>query len=123
VVGRPDVGRWSLSNRLITRRDGTADESRGATRDRHHGSADWDGREFSIIDTGGYVVGSDDIFEQEIDKQVELALDEADAIIFVVDVATGITGMDEEVAELLRQVEKPIFVAVNKVDSALRVAD
>lgn len=123
IVGRPNVGKSTLFNRLIKRRDAIVDEISGVTRDRHYGKSDWNGREFSIIDTGGYVVGSDDIFEQEIDKQVELALDEADAIIFVVDVATGITGMDEEVAQLLRQVEKPIFVAVNKVDSALRVAD
>lgn len=123
IVGRPNVGKSTLFNRLIKRRDAIVDEISGVTRDRHYGKSDWNGREFSIIDTGGYVVGSNDIFEQEIDKQVELALDEADAIIFVVDVATGITGMDEEVAQLLRQVEKPIFVAVNKVDSALRVAD
>lgn len=123
IVGRPNVGKSTLFNRLIKRRDAIVDEISGVTRDRHYGKSDWNGREFSIIDTGGYVVGSNDIFEQEIDKQVELALDEADVIIFVVDVATGITGMDEEVAQLLRQVEKPIFVAVNKVDSALRVAD
>lgn len=123
IVGRPNVGKSTLFNRLIKRRDAIVDEISGVTRDRHYGKSDWNGREFSIIDTGGYVVGSDDIFEQEIDKQVELALDEADAIIFVVDVATGIMGMDEEVAQLLRQVEKPIFVAVNKVDSAMRVAD
>lgn len=123
IVGRPNVGKSTLFNRLIKRRDAIVDEISGVTRDRHYGKTDWNGREFSIIDTGGYVVGSDDVFEQEIDKQVELALDEADAIIFVVDVATGITGMDEEVAQLLRQVDKPIFVAVNKVDSALRVAD
>ncbi len=123
IVGRPNVGKSTLFNRLIKRRDAIVDEISGVTRDRHYGKTDWNGREFSIIDTGGYVVGSDDIFEQEIDKQVELAMDEADAIIFVVDVATGITGMDEEVAQLLRQVNKPIFMAVNKVDSAMRVAD
>ncbi|HLV63723.1 ribosome biogenesis GTPase Der [Galbibacter sp.] len=123
IVGRPNVGKSTLFNRLIKRRDAIVDEISGVTRDRHYGKTDWNGREFSIIDTGGYVVGSDDIFEQEIDKQVELAMDEADAIIFVVDVVTGITGMDEEVAQLLRQVNKPIFMAVNKVDSAMRVAD
>lgn len=123
IVGRPNVGKSTLFNRLIKRRDAIVDEISGVTRDRHYGKTDWNGREFSVIDTGGYVVGSDDIFEQEIDKQVELALDEADAIIFVVDVATGVTGMDEEVAQLLRQVDKPIFMAVNKVDSAMRVAD
>src|SRR5690606_8642935 len=83
----------------------------------------WNGKEFSLIDTGGYIVGSDDIFEKEIDKQVELAIDEADAIILVVDVESGITGMDEEVAQLLRKSRKPVFVAVNKVDTASRNAD
>ena len=123
IVGRPNVGKSTLFNRLIKRRDAIVDEISGVTRDRHYGKTDWNGREFSIIDTGGYVVGSDDVFEQEIDKQVELALDESDAIIFVVDVTAGVTGMDEEVAQLLRQVNKPVFIAVNKVDSAMRVAD
>ncbi|MDG3584130.1 ribosome biogenesis GTPase Der [Galbibacter pacificus] len=123
IVGRPNVGKSTLFNRMIKRRDAIVDETSGVTRDRHYGKSDWNGREFSLIDTGGYVVGSDDIFEKEIDKQVELAIDEADAIIFVVDVATGVTGMDEEVAQLLRQVEKPIFLTVNKVDNALREAD
>lgn len=123
IVGRPNVGKSTLFNRLIKRRDAIVDEISGVTRDRHYGKSDWNGREFSIIDTGGYVVGSDDIFEQEIDKQVELALDEADSIIFVVDVTAGVTGMDEEVAQLLRQVDKPIFIAVNKVDSAKREVD
>lgn len=123
IVGRPNVGKSTLFNRLIKRRDAIVDEISGVTRDRHYGRSDWNGREFSIIDTGGYVVGSDDIFEQEIDKQVELAIDEADVIVFVVDVATGVTGMDEEVAQLLRQVHKPVFLAVNKVDNAMREAD
>lgn len=123
IVGRPNVGKSTLFNRMIKRRDAIVDEISGVTRDRHYGKSDWNGREFSLIDTGGYVVGSDDIFEKEIDKQVELAIDEADVIIFVVDVATGVTGMDEEVAQLLRQVNKPTFLAVNKVDSALREAD
>ncbi|WP_224491529.1 ribosome biogenesis GTPase Der [Robertkochia flava] len=123
IVGRPNVGKSTLFNRMIKRRDAIVDEISGVTRDRHYGRSDWNGREFSLIDTGGYVVGSDDIFEQEIDKQVELAIDEADVIIFVVDVATGVTGMDEEVARLLRQVNKPVLLAVNKVDSALRESD
>ncbi|MCX2679406.1 ribosome biogenesis GTPase Der [Galbibacter sp. EGI 63066] len=123
IVGRPNVGKSTLFNRLIKRREAIVDETSGVTRDRHYGKSDWNGREFSVIDTGGYVVGSDDIFEQEIDKQVELAIEEADVIIFVVDVAVGVTGMDEEVAQLLRQVNKPILVAVNKVDSAMREAD
>lgn len=123
IVGRPNVGKSTLFNRMIKRRDAIVDEVSGVTRDRHYGRSDWNGREFSLIDTGGYVVGSDDIFEKEIDKQVELAIDEADVIVFVVDVETGVTGMDEEVAQLLRQVEKPVFVAVNKVDNAMRAAD
>ncbi|UOB18566.1 ribosome biogenesis GTPase Der [Abyssalbus ytuae] len=123
IVGRPNVGKSTLFNRLIKRREAIVDAVSGVTRDRHYGKSDWNGKEFSLIDTGGYVTGSDDIFEQEIDKQVELAIDEADAIIFVVDVESGITGMDEEVAQLLRQAEKPVFLAVNKVDTALRQAD
>jgi len=93
------------------------------TRDRHYGKSDWNGKEFTVIDTGGYVVGSDDVFEAEIDKQVELAIDEADVILFMVDVETGITGMDEDVAGLLRRVDKPVFVVVNKVDNNKRAAD
>ena len=95
----------------------------GVTRDRHYGKSDWNGKEFSVIDTGGYVLGSDDVFEKEIDKQVELAIDEADAIIFMVDVESGVTGMDEDVAKLLRRVDKPTFLAVNKVDNTQRMAD
>jgi GTP-binding protein len=95
----------------------------GVTRDRHYGKSDWNGKEFSLIDTGGYVLGSDDVFEAEIDRQVELAIDEADAIIFMVDVETGVTGMDEDVANLLRKVNKPVFLAVNKVDNAKRAED
>ncbi|UNZ00205.1 ribosome biogenesis GTPase Der [Zhouia spongiae] len=123
IVGRPNVGKSTLFNRLIQRREAIVDSVSGVTRDRHYGKADWNGREFSLIDTGGYVVGSDDIFEQEIDKQVELAIDEADVLIFVVDVEVGITGMDEDVAKLLRQSQKPVFVAVNKVDDATREAN
>ena len=117
------MGKSTLFNRLIQRREAIVDAVSGVTRDRHYGKTDWNGREFSVIDTGGYVVGSDDIFEAEIDKQVELAIDEADAIIFMVDVESGVTGMDEEVAQLLRQVKKPVFLAVNKVDNSKRAAD
>ena len=123
VVGRPNVGKSTFFNRLIQRREAIVDAVSGVTRDRHYGKSDWNGKEFSVIDTGGYVVGSDDIFEQEIDKQVELAIDEADAIIFMVDVESGVTGMDEEVARLLRKVNKPVFLAVNKVDNAQRASD
>lgn len=123
IVGRPNVGKSTLFNRLIQRREAIVDAISGVTRDRHYGKSDWNGKEFSLIDTGGYVVGSDDIFEKEIDKQVELAIDEADVILFVVDVETGVTGMDEEVAQLLRRSQKPVFLAVNKVDSSKRETD
>ncbi|CAM4086275.1 ribosome biogenesis GTPase Der [Zobellia roscoffensis] len=123
VVGRPNVGKSTFFNRLIQRREAITDAVSGVTRDRHYGKSDWNGKEFSLIDTGGYVQGSDDIFEQEIDKQVELAIDEADAIIFMVDVESGITGMDEDVANLLRRVKKPVFLVVNKVDNAKRAED
>ncbi|SHG44996.1 ribosome biogenesis GTPase Der [Flagellimonas flava] len=123
IVGRPNVGKSTFFNRLIQRREAIVDAVSGVTRDRHYGKSDWNGKEFSLIDTGGYVVGSDDVFEQEIDKQVELAIDEADAIIFMVDVESGVTGMDEDVSKLLRKVDKPVFLAVNKVDNAQREAD
>jgi GTP-binding protein len=123
IVGRPNVGKSTLFNRLIQRREAIVDAVSGVTRDRNYGKSEWNGRTFSVIDTGGYVVGSDDVFEVEIDKQVELAIDEADAIIFMVDVESGITGMDEAVTNLLRRVKKPIFLVVNKVDTALRQND
>jgi len=124
IVGRPNVGKSTLFNRLIKRREAIVDSISGVTRDRHYGKSEWNGKEFSVIDTGGYIVGSDDIFEEEIRKQVQLALDEADIILFVVDVEQGITPMDEAVAKLLRrQEEKPLFIAVNKVDNAMRDAD
>lgn len=120
IVGRPNVGKSTFFNRLIQRREAIVDAVSGVTRDRHYGKSDWNGREFSVIDTGGYVKGSDDVFEAEIDKQVELAIDEADAIIFMVDVEAGVTGMDEDVAKLLRRVDKPVFLVVNKVDNGKR---
>ena len=123
IVGRPNVGKSTFFNRLIQRREAIVDAVSGVTRDRHYGKSDWNGKEFSLIDTGGYVLGSDDIFETEIDKQVELAIDEADAIIFMVDVESGVTGMDEDVAKLLRKVNKPVFLVVNKVDNAKREED
>lgn len=123
IVGRPNVGKSTFFNRLIQRREAIVDAVSGVTRDRHYGKTDWNGKEFSLIDTGGYVVGSDDVFEAEIDKQVELAIDEADAIIFMVDVESGVTGMDEDVANLLRRVNKPVFLVVNKVDNAKRAED
>lgn len=121
IVGRPNVGKSTFFNRMIQRREAIVDAVSGVTRDRNYGKTDWNGKSFSIIDTGGYVKGSDDIFEAEIDKQVELAIEEADAIIFMVDVESGITGMDEDVARLLRKVKKPVFLVVNKVDNAKRL--
>ncbi|PTX41673.1 GTP-binding protein [Christiangramia gaetbulicola] len=123
IVGRPNVGKSTFFNRLIQRREAIIDSVSGVTRDRHYGKSDWNGKKFSLIDTGGYVKGSDDVFEAEIDKQVELAIDEADAIIFMVDVEDGVTSMDEEVANLLRKVNKPVLLAVNKVDNNKRLAN
>jgi len=120
IVGRPNVGKSTLFNRLIQRRDAIVDSISGVTRDRHYGKSDWNGKEFSVIDTGGYAVGSDDIFEGEIRKQVTLAIEESDVIIFVVDVEEGITPMDTEVANILRKEKKPVFIAVNKVDNSMR---
>lgn len=123
VVGRPNVGKSTLFNRLIQRRDAIVDSVSGVTRDRNYGKSEWNGRNFSIIDTGGYIEGSDDIFEGEIRKQVELAIDEADVILFVVDAEEGLTPMDEEVANLLRKVTKPVLLVVNKVDNGKRLQD
>ena len=123
IVGRPNVGKSTFFNRLIQRREAIVDAVSGVTRDRHYGKCEWNGKEFSLIDTGGYVVGSDDVFEAEIDKQVELAIDEADAIVFMVDVESGVTGLDEEVARLLRKIKKPVFLTINKVDNSKRNAD
>jgi GTP-binding protein len=123
IVGRPNVGKSTLFNRLIQRREAIVDSVSGVTRDRNYGKSEWNGMEFSVIDTGGYVRGSDDVFEGEIRKQVELAIDEADVIIFVVDVEEGITPMDDAVAKLLRKVTKPVLLAVNKVDNAMREKD
>ncbi len=123
IVGRPNVGKSTLFNRLVQRREAIVDAVSGVTRDRHYGKSDWNGKEFSVIDTGGYVKGSDDVFEGEIRKQVELALDEADIIVFVVDVESGVTSLDRDVATILRKVKKPIFLVVNKVDNAMRDAD
>lgn len=120
IVGRPNVGKSTLFNRLVKKREAIVDAVSGVTRDRHYGKSDWNGKDFSVIDTGGYIIGSDDIFEGEIRKQVQLAIDEADIIMFVVDVENGVTGMDEEVAKILRQVKKPVFLVVNKVDNAMR---
>jgi len=123
IVGRPNVGKSTLFNRLVQRREAIVDAVSGVTRDRNYGKSHWNGKEFSIIDTGGYAVGSDDFFEEEIRKQVILAIDEADFILFVVDVSEGITPMDTTVADMLRKVKKPVFLAVNKVDNSMRMTD
>mgnify|MGYP001406616992 FL=1 len=117
IVGRPNVGKSTIFNRLTESRKAITDEVSGVTRDRHYGKAEWNGREFSVIDTGGYVQGSDDIFEAEIRKQVELAIDESNVILFLVDVQSGITDLDQEVVKLLRKSNKNIVLAVNKVDN------
>ena len=123
IVGRPNVGKSTLFNRIVMQREAIVDSVSGVTRDRHYGKGDWNGKEFSLIDTGGYVVGSDDIFELEIDKQVELAIDESDVIVFMVDVESGITSMDKDIANMLRKIDKPVYLVVNKVDNSSRVND
>ena len=123
IVGRPNVGKSTLFNRLVKKREAIVDAVSGVTRDRNYGKSEWNGQEFSVIDTGGYIKGSDDVFEAEIRKQVELAIDEADVILFVVDVEEGITPMDDTVAKLLRKEKKPILLVVNKVDSGKRMND
>jgi GTP-binding protein len=123
IVGRPNVGKSTLFNRLTQTRDAIIHESSGVTRDRHYGKAYWNGIDFSLIDTGGYVVNSDDIFEEEIRKQAILAMDEADVILFVVDVLSGITDLDDSVADLLRRSDKKVFLVVNKVDNSERLFD
>jgi GTPase len=120
IVGRPNVGKSTLFNRLTESRNAIVKETSGVTRDRHYGVAEWNGIEFSVIDTGGYVVGSDDIFEEEIRKQVIVAIEEANAIIFVVDVVTGITDLDTDVADILRRTKKKVMVVCNKVDNTER---
>ncbi|MBC8457532.1 MAG: ribosome biogenesis GTPase Der [Bacteroidales bacterium] len=121
IVGRPNVGKSTLFNRLVGRRDAIVDLTSGVTRDRHYGKSDWNGMEFSVIDTGGYVHHSDDVFEEEIKKQVRLAVEDADCILFMVDAREGLTGMDEDVADVLRRSKKPVFLVVNKVDSHKQV--
>ena len=115
IVGRPNVGKSTFFNRLLEQRKAIVDNVSGVTRDRQYGIADWNGKTFNVIDTGGFVPDSEDIFETEIRKQVHIAIDEADAIIFMTDVAAGITTLDESMAEILRRTTKPVFLVVNKV--------
>ena len=117
IVGRPNVGKSTLFNRLVGQRQAIVDSTAGTTRDRHYGKTDWNGKEFSIIDTGGYTVNSEDIFEDEIRRQVLLAIDEADVILFLVEVATGITDLDMLMADILRRTSKKVILVCNKVDN------
>ena len=123
LVGRPNVGKSTLFNRLTQTKEAIVDSVSGVTRDRNYGKADWCGYEFSVIDTGGYVVGSDDIFESEIRKQAALAIDESDVIVLLVDGREGLTPLDEEVAMMLRKSKKPFYLAVNKIDSPSNFLD
>jgi GTP-binding protein len=123
IVGRPNVGKSTLFNRLTGTREAIVEETAGVTRDRHYGKSDWNGKEFSVIDTGGYVTGSDDVFEDEIRRQVAIAIQEADILMFVVDVTMGITDLDEDVADLLRRSRKKVILVVNKVDNGTRNAE
>ncbi|MFW5706797.1 MAG: ribosome biogenesis GTPase Der [Bacteroidota bacterium] len=122
LVGRPNVGKSTFFNRLTQTRQAIVDPTAGVTRDRHYGKSDWNGLEFSVIDTGGYVYGSDDTFEEEIRKQVELAVDEASVILFMVDVVQGLTPLDEDVAAMLRKSRKKVFLVANKADNNARLA-
>ena len=118
IVGRPNVGKSTLFNRLTESRQAIVDETSGVTRDRQYGKSDWNGKNFSVIDTGGYVMGGDDEFEVEIRKQVQLAIEEADVILFLVDARDGLTPMDEDVAALLRKSKKKVLLVANKVDNS-----
>ena len=123
IVGRPNVGKSTLFNRLVGMRQAIVDETAGVTRDRHYGKCEWCGKEFSVVDTGGYTSGSDDVFEEEIRKQVVIAIEEADLILFMTEAASGITDYDAEIAALLRKCGKPVVTAVNKVDSGEKMYD
>lgn len=123
IVGRPNVGKSTLFNRLLEQRKAIVDDVSGVTRDRQYGISDWNGKNFNVIDTGGFVHGSEDVFEKEIAKQVMIAVEEADAIVFMVDAGTGITHLDEEMANVLRKSVKPVFLTVNKVDNNDRMLD
>jgi GTP-binding protein len=120
IVGRPNVGKSTLFNRFLEQRKAIVDDISGVTRDRQYGLADWNGKVFNLIDTGGFVPNTEDIFESEIRKQVKIAIEEADSIIFMVDVATGITDLDDAMADMLRRGKKPVYVVVNKVDNGTR---
>lgn len=123
IVGRPNVGKSTLFNRLVGMRQAIVDDTAGVTRDRHYGRCEWCGREFSVVDTGGYTSNSEDVFEAAIRRQVEIAIEEADAVIFMVEAAAGITDYDSEIADVLRRTKKPVILCVNKVDSGEKIFD
>ncbi|HEV3249574.1 MAG TPA: GTPase, partial [Puia sp.] len=123
IVGRPNVGKSTFFNRMLEQRQAIVDNISGVTRDRQYGVTDWNGKSFNVIDTGGFVPDSVDIFEKEIKKQVLIAVEEANALIFMVDTATGITSLDEAMADVLRRTTKPVFLAVNKVDNSERLLE
>ena len=123
IVGRPNVGKSTLYNRLTETRKAIVDDYSGVTRDRHYGTAEWTDRNFTVIDTGGYVAHSEDVFEAAIREQVVIAIEEATVILFMLDVTTGITDLDDDIAKLLRRSKKPVFVVVNKVDNNQRLSD
>ena len=123
IVGRPNVGKSTLFNRLTKSRKAIVSDTAGTTRDRQYGKCEWNGKEFSVVDTGGWVVKSDDVFEEEIRKQVLIATEEADVVLFLVDVATGLTDWDEDVASILRRTKVPVILVVNKVDNNLQQYD
>src|SRR5262245_30638618 len=123
ITGRPNVGKSTLFNRLLEQRKAIVDDVSGVTRDRQYGITEWNGKTFNVIDTGGFVPDSEDVFEKEIRKQVKIAIDEADTLIFMTDAATGITELDESMVELLRRSTKPVLLTVNKVDNPQRMFD
>src|SRR6185312_5684538 len=123
IVGRPNVGKSTLYNRLTESRKAIVDDFSGVTRDRHYGVSEWVGRQFTVIDTGGYVANSADVFEAAIREQVMIAIEEATVILFLVDVTTGITDLDDEIANILRKSTKPVFVVVNKLDNNSQLSD
>ena len=123
IVGRPNVGKSTLFNRLVGMRKAIVDDTAGVTRDRHYGRCEWCGREFSVVDTGGYTTGSDDVFEAAIRRQVQIAIDESDVILFMVEAATGITDYDADIADVLRRSKKPVILCVNKVDTGAKMYD
>src|SRR5215510_8191772 len=123
IVGRPNVGKSTLFNRLLEQRKAIVDDVSGVTRDRQYGIAEWNGKTFNVIDTGGFVANSEDVFEREIRKQVKIAMEEANVLLFMCDVTTGITDLDSDVADLLRRSSKPVFLVVNKVDNSERLLE